>query len=332
MFQQSKRSKMIESDSFGDSVKNETTPETDTNNELVAHGVSASVTISLHPLVIMNMCDHFTRIKAQEGTVPKVFGALLGKQNGRNLELCNSFELQHSETDDGCIIDMDYFQNKEEQFKQVFSDLDFLGWYTVDDPLATEPDVKIQKQLTAVNEGSLLLKLDPNSKSSNLPITIYESMIDIIEEQPRILFIKVQYTLVTEEAERIGVDHVARLSSAGQSQVSQVSEYMQVQQSAIKMLSSRVNIILQYVKAVKEGEIPFDQGIMRQCLSLVQRLPALKTDNFQNEFNHQCSDVSLMAYLATLTKGCNITNELITKFNIVHDRHGANRRMRGLFF
>ena len=32
-----------------------------------------------------------------------------------------------------------------------------------------------------------------------------------------------------------------------------VSEYMQVQQSAIKMLSSRVNIILQYVKAVKEG-------------------------------------------------------------------------------
>ena len=31
--------------------------------------------------------------------------------------------------------------------KQVFSDLDFLGWYTVDDPLATEQDVKIQKQV-----------------------------------------------------------------------------------------------------------------------------------------------------------------------------------------
>ena len=35
------------------------------------------------------------------------------------------------------------------------------------------------------------------------------------------LFIQVQYTLVTEEAERIGVDHVARLSSAGHSEVSQ---------------------------------------------------------------------------------------------------------------
>ena len=35
------------------------------------------------------------------------------------------------------------------------------------------------------------------------------------------LFIEVTYTLVTEEAERIGVDHVVRLSSAGSSAVSE---------------------------------------------------------------------------------------------------------------
>lgn len=71
MPQKLKRSKMIETDSIGDSAKNETTLETDADNELVAYGVSASVTISLHPLVIMNICDHFTRIKAQEETVPR---------------------------------------------------------------------------------------------------------------------------------------------------------------------------------------------------------------------------------------------------------------------
>lgn len=38
---------------------------------LVASGVPASVAVSLHPLVIMNISDHFTRIKAQEGVVPK---------------------------------------------------------------------------------------------------------------------------------------------------------------------------------------------------------------------------------------------------------------------
>jgi len=299
---------------------------------LVAISVPASVSVALHPLVIMNISDHFTRIKAQEGLVPKVYGALLGKQNGRSLELCNSFELQHTANEDNICIDMDYFRNKEEQFRQVFSDLDFLGWYTVGTSIATEQDIKIQKQLIAVNEGCLLFKLDPSSKSSNLPITIFESMIDIIDGQPRMLFIKVQYTLVTEEAERIGVDHVARLSSAGHSEVSQVSEYMLVQQSAIKMLSTRIDIILQYVKAVKAGEISLDQNIMRQCLSLCQRLPVLNTQQFKDDFNFQCSDVTLMSFLATITKGCNLTNELISKFNLVYDRHGASRRMRGLFF
>ncbi|XP_066921026.1 COP9 signalosome complex subunit 6-like [Clytia hemisphaerica] len=335
MFQQSKRLKMNDESSTempsSSSVADGVVPEAD-NEEFLATGVPASVTIALHPLVIMNISDHYTRIKAQEGVVPKVYGALLGKQNGRNLELYNSFELQHSENAEGCVIEMEYFQNKEEQFRQVFSDLDFLGWYTVGSSSATEQDIKIQKQMITVNESSLLLKLDPLSKSSNLPITIYESMIDIIDQQPRMLFIKVQYTLVTEEAERIGVDHVARVSTAAQSEISQVSEYMQVQQSAIKMLSSRVDIILQYVSAVKDGHIPLDQSIMRQCLSLCQRLPVLNTKEFQGEFHEQCSDITLMSYLATITKGCSITNELISKFNVIYDKHGSSRRMRGLFF
>ena len=45
-----------------------------------------------------------------------VYGALLGKQDGRHLELFNSFELQHNEQDVGGVeIDMEYFRNKEEQ-------------------------------------------------------------------------------------------------------------------------------------------------------------------------------------------------------------------------
>lgn len=33
--------------------------------------------------------------------------------------------------------------------------------------------------------------------------------------QTRMLFVETHYTLATEEAERIGVDHVARLSNTG---------------------------------------------------------------------------------------------------------------------
>ncbi|GCB76050.1 hypothetical protein scyTo_0018295, partial [Scyliorhinus torazame] len=46
----------------------------------------------------------------------------------------------------------------------------------------------------------------------------------------------------------------------------------------------------------------------------------------------QCNDVGLMAYLGTITKTCNTMNQFVNKFNILYDRQGIGRRMRGLFF
>lgn len=42
---------------------------------------------------------------------------------------------------------------------------------------------------------------------------IYESVIDIVQGEATMLFVNLLYTLATEEAERIGVDHVVRTST-----------------------------------------------------------------------------------------------------------------------
>jgi COP9 signalosome complex subunit 6 len=44
---------------------------------MAATGTAGSVTTSLHPLVIMNISEHWTRTKAQVGKPQKVFGALV---------------------------------------------------------------------------------------------------------------------------------------------------------------------------------------------------------------------------------------------------------------
>lgn len=51
--------------------------------------------------------------------------------------------------------------------------------------------------------------------SFQLPIHLYESLIEILDGQPHILYTHVSYSLATEEAERIGVDHIARSSVTG---------------------------------------------------------------------------------------------------------------------
>uniref|UniRef100_A0A9J8ACU1 COP9 signalosome complex subunit 6 n=1 Tax=Cyprinus carpio carpio TaxID=630221 RepID=A0A9J8ACU1_CYPCA len=277
---------------------------------VMASGVTGSVSVALHPLVILNISDHWIRIRSQEGRAMQVVGALIGKQEGRNIEVMNSFELLFHTVEDQIHIDKEYYYTKEEQFKQVFKDMEFLGWYTTGGT-PDQSDIHIHKQL---------------------PVSVYESVIDIISGEATMLFAELPYTLATEEAERIGVDHVARMMAIGTGENSTVAEHLIAQHSAIKMLHSRVKVILEYVKAVQAGEVPFNHEILREANALCHRLPVLNTLKFKTDFYDQCNDVGLMAYLGTITKTCNSMNQFINKFNVLYDRQGIGRRMRGLFF
>lgn len=152
--------------------------ETDTEGSIIKIGqedgskpvasgssVMPTIAVSLHPLVIMNVSEHWTRIRAQRD--PKstekiiIIGAFIGKQKGRNIEIMNSFELKFDLVEGKIVIDTDYYHTKELQFKQVFPDLDFLGWYTNgDDP--TDSDMSVHYQISnQIHESPLFLKLNP---------------------------------------------------------------------------------------------------------------------------------------------------------------------------
>jgi COP9 signalosome complex subunit 6 len=69
-----------------------------------------------------------------------------------------------------------------------------------------------------VSESALFLQMDPAAltpgAAKEFPVDIYESIIDIVDEHTRLVFIKSSYKVETGEAERIAVDHVAKPSSS----------------------------------------------------------------------------------------------------------------------
>lgn len=79
----------------------------------------------------------------------------------------NSFELVFTLVEGDVVIDRDYYNTKEEQFKQVFSEMDFLGWYTTGD-MPNDRDIKVHRQICAINESPVLLKLDPRPKNADV--------------------------------------------------------------------------------------------------------------------------------------------------------------------
>lgn len=309
---------------------------------------AGSVSIALHPLVIMNVAEHWVRTKAQHehngnngapsssttsDQPPRVLGALIGRQKGRNLEVMNSFELRFLFIDGNLIVDRDYYDSKENQFKQVFPDLDFLGWYTIGDS-PTPEDIEIHRQICEINESPIFLKLNPSSRHSKLPISIFESVIDLVNGQATLLFSPVTFSLATEEAERIGLDHMARLSSNSSktngSGSSVAAEHLRVQYNAVKMLRDRVKLIRDFVVDSKDGKVAWNHEILREAYNLSNRLPLVNSPNFKSEFFNQCNDVALMTYLGMLTKTTNALNQYVTNFNILHERP-VGRRMRCIY-
>lgn len=80
---------------------------------------------------------------------------------------------------------------------------------------------------------------------------------------------------------------------------SPVAEHLTAQHSAIKMLHSRVKLVLQYVRAVQAGELPRNHEILREAYSLSHRLPVLQSSRFRADFYNVslCSTCFCLFYL-----------------------------------
>jgi len=181
----------------------------------------STLNLVLHPLVVINISDHWTRSRVQSNVEnPRVIGALLGTQNGRNVEIFNSFELVYDVVGGKVQLDGKYLAKKSEQLKKVFPLYDFLGWYSSGDSVhPADMDVHRSPEITEANESPLYLVLDPITASKKstkeLPIVIYESELHMVDENPTNLFVKVPYKIETGEAERLAVDHVAKITPSG---------------------------------------------------------------------------------------------------------------------
>lgn len=112
--------KPVENMDVDEAIDIDVTASTSSSRKQILAKTSGSVVISLHPLVLMNVSEHWTRIRAQEGRALPVYGALIGKQEGRKIEVFNSFELKYDDVDDDVIMNRDYYNTKEEQCKLYY--------------------------------------------------------------------------------------------------------------------------------------------------------------------------------------------------------------------
>ncbi|KAK3676114.1 hypothetical protein LTR78_003864 [Recurvomyces mirabilis] len=175
-------------------------------NPLVITGKApdASLSVQLHPLVLLTISDYITRhtLRSQEGPI---VGAIIGQQNGRNFTLEHAFECRLAEQKGAVVLDSDWFAERLEQYKDVHKApaLDLVALFTmgpVEGPQEVHlPVLKQMQQLTG-NDDQL--------QGGKLPISLYESVQE--QDGEKVSFREMSFEVETGEAEMIAVDTVAK--------------------------------------------------------------------------------------------------------------------------
>ncbi|KAM1203906.1 hypothetical protein ACFX2J_019664 [Malus domestica] len=158
----------------------------------MAESSNSGLTFKLHPLVIVNISDHYSRVKSQmhppvtntstpltpnngaDGAVeatssssfsdsssascPRAFSYVIGVQKGNTVEIFNNFELPYDLATH--CLDHAFLEKKQELYKKMFPHFYVLGWYSTGTD-AHESDMNIHKALMDINESPIYVFLSP---------------------------------------------------------------------------------------------------------------------------------------------------------------------------
>ncbi|GMH44168.1 hypothetical protein BSKO_12102 [Bryopsis sp. KO-2023] len=285
---------------------------------------SSGLEFKLHPLVLINIGDHHTRVKvnSNDQAPQTVLGCLLGAQSGREVDISNSFEIMYTLVEGNPVVDWVFLQERLEQYKTVFPSLDLVGWYSTG-LVVGENEITIHRKMMEMTESPIFLTLDSRIDHSrkDLPVSMFETELHVIDGVPSFIFVKASYSIATSEAERVGVDQVAKILPSGKGSGSdQLTAHLVGMHSAMKMLIGRLGVLTSALEKMESGEVPFDHSLVREISSLINKLPVMDTGDFQSNFMTEYIDALLTIHLSNLTKGTNLVNDIVDKSLVVLER------------
>ncbi|KAM1621364.1 hypothetical protein ACFX1T_019815 [Malus domestica] len=130
----------------------------------MAESSSSGLTFKLHPLVIVNIFDHYSRVKSQmhpsvtNTATPPAPNNGADRARGNTVEIFNSFELLYDLATH--CLDHAFLEKKQKLYKKVFPHFYVLGWYSTGTD-AQESDMNIHKALMDINESPVYVLLNP---------------------------------------------------------------------------------------------------------------------------------------------------------------------------
>ena len=278
----------------------------------------AKVECHLHPVVLFEILDHFTRRNQDQ---KRVIGALLGSvASDGTVTLKNSFPIPQ---DDVSHQEFGMFFNTMHELHQKVNDREHVvGWYTTGDKdEVAEDDVALHaffEDKTRDKTPCVCMKVDANiGGADRIGIGAFTSTTMSLPggENGRTLgkcFNRVKCEIQTYEAQRIGVDFITQ-NTIGQGGGEELGSELEKLEGAIGKLIDMTENTIGHVNGVLAGKEKADTKIGRALAEAVSAVPRVDMAEFEGAFSKRVQDLLMVQYLAAIAK---------TQVTFWHRMHG----------
>jgi len=272
--------------------------------------------------VLVNVSDHFTRVKFAKGSaMDRVIGMLFGCQTGLSIHVYDSFEMAYKREDGVLSLDVEFMKKKLSHVTANFPSYELIGWYSVGKEVIEE-DFAIHRIVSEMNENPLLLMVDPDisKETKELPVKMLESVMQVRDEVTKMVFVNKEFQIDTMEPERIAIDFIVKDGGCQSMMGSSILGHLQDLHNSIRMLTIRVRVLQKFLQMSKSGEMPQNPELIREISGIARRLPIVSNKNFDKAFGKEMSDSFLVSYLAMITKAIGALHEVQGKISCMSEK------------
>lgn len=263
---------------------------------------------------------------ASSVVIPTIIGLLFGTNINNEIYIYDAadavFEHVNGEFNLNCIE----IEKIKTLLSAVYPNYVILGWYTI----ATEVlpfHLTIHRSMKAFNNSPLFLIINqlPPANSQQLPLSIFETEIHHENYNSAEIFVEVQFRLNTTPAERVAVDQITKSPVEGVSSLEGQNDALSV---SLLTLQSKLDIIIKFLKCIKNNEIAVDHSILRKAQRICSELPNLNSKEFNEAFLEEVNECLMVSYMSAVTKSTNDLNvvaELFSKISVDRSSSKTNK-------
>ncbi|KAF9518241.1 hypothetical protein BS47DRAFT_1422771 [Hydnum rufescens UP504] len=272
----------------------------------------AGTTVIVHPLVLLSVTDHHARSTGRVSN-RRVVGVLLGQDNGKIVNVANSFAIPFEEDEKDSktwFLDHNYIDTMWQMFKSVNARERMIGWYHTG-PKLRASDQEINDLFKRFIPRPVMVIVDVRQQEVGIPTNAYFAVEEIKDDgtETQKTFFHVPSAIEAEEAEEIGVEHLLR--DIKDSTTTTLTTRVAEQLSSLRGLQSRLSEVRDYLKNVANGSLPISHQVVYHLQDAFNLLPNLDDAALTRAFTTNTNDQLLVVYLSALIRAVIALEKLV---------------------